>query len=127
MYDMTVFNQGNINAYNVQVCDYIPAGYSYDASLNPLWVGSGQAPTTVCTTITGPISAGDSATVMIQMEILNLGSEGSIDDYKNTAEIGGAEDEDGEPQDDMDSTPDDDPDNDGDYKDDEKDLSLIHI
>ena len=119
MYDMVVYNQGNVAAYNVQVCDFIPIGYNYDGAINPNWDGSGPAPTTVCTVIEGPINPGDSVTVMIQMELMNLGSNSTIDDYKNVAEIGRAENEDGEEQEDTDSDSDKDPGNDGEEKDDE--------
>ncbi len=33
-FDLTVFNQGNVTAYDIEVRDYVPAGLIYDLSIN---------------------------------------------------------------------------------------------
>jgi len=105
-YLVTVFNQGSVDAYNIEVVDYIPNGMILNDTNWTLSVNN-QA----YTTIAGPIVAGGSATVMVTMTIdPNAASSGSLTNY---AEISSAEDENGEPRDDIDSTPDDDNGNDG--------------
>ena len=58
VFNIEVFNQGNVDAYNVVVNDYIPAGYSFNGAINPGWTLSGS---TASITIPGPI-------VLIQMQ-----------------------------------------------------------
>ncbi len=117
-YLIEVFNQGNIPAYNIQVCDHIPAGFIFDPSQNIDWTGSVNTPTTICTTISGPIEPGYNFQLGVVLEIQSLGLEVTLEDYTNYAEITMAENEDGEEMDDLDSNPDDDPVNDGEYVDD---------
>ena len=39
-YAITVYNQGNIKATNIELTDHVPVGLGYIAALNPNWVGS---------------------------------------------------------------------------------------
>ena len=97
-----VFNQGNVDATDVHVIDYIPNGLTL-ADSN--WVlGTGVA------TLKDPIAAlasGDSVSVNITF-VVNGDQLGSV---RNFAEITGADNAEG--LEDIDSTPDTDPDNDG--------------
>ncbi len=109
-YTITVFNQGNVDAYNVSIIDYLPSSFSL-ADAN--WQIVDGYPMTI---IPGPIVAGQSATVDIQVVLDELTDDGALTNY---AEITAAEDVDGSAVADIDSTPDADSDNDGDVKDDE--------
>ena len=108
-YAITVYNQGNITATNIDLTDFIPVGLGYDAALNPDWTGA--APT-VMTTITDTLTAGDSAVVSIYL-ILEQ-TTGGNENYTNISEISGTEDDEGNDtsDDDADSDPDGDPSND---------------
>ncbi|MBK8847541.1 MAG: DUF11 domain-containing protein [Bacteroidetes bacterium] len=41
VFTITVFNQGNVAAYDVDVLDAIPAGFTFNAGASPLWTASG--------------------------------------------------------------------------------------
>ena len=79
IFEIVVYNQGNINVKNVVVNDFIPAGYSYLPSNNPTWSEtSGTA-----TTIVGNLPALSDTTIQIVLKIEKAGSS----DYVNIAEI----------------------------------------
>jgi len=84
-----VFNQGTITATNIEVNDYIPDGYVFNAGDNPGW--SGAAPT-VTYTIAGPLAPGASTTIQLVLELAQGTSEES---WTNYAEIAGAQDDTG--------------------------------
>ena len=111
-YTMTVFNQGNIAATDVEVVDYLPAGLVYDPA-HPINVANGWVlspdPTTL---IPGPIAPGASASVEIAVIFTQTG--GGVEDWYNYGEIASANDPDGNPGNDADSTADNDPNNDND-------------
>jgi len=95
-----VFNQGNVAAYNVEIGDYIPAGYTFIGGMNPLWTIAGSTASTV---LAGPILPGASTTIDI---VLVFGmTEGGNTEWINYAEILSAEDEDGNNPLDADSNP----------------------
>ncbi|NOT37233.1 MAG: DUF11 domain-containing protein [Saprospiraceae bacterium] len=85
-FTITVYNQGTETAQNIEVSDYIPAGYIYNAGDNPDWTGT--APT-VTTTIAGPLAPGDNAKVTI---ILELAMANGPREWYNYSEITGSED-----------------------------------
>ncbi len=115
-FTLTVFNQGNVVAQNIEVNEYIPSGYILSpADLNS-WTSVSAAHAT--NIIAGPIIPGDSANIQIVLRVLTGANK---DNLLNIAEIASAEDVDGNTPPDVDSDPDDDPDNDGDSIDDEKD------
>ena len=105
-FDITIYNQGNVTTTNIEVTDFIPAGFAFDASLNPNW--SGAAPV-VTSTITDTLNTGDSTVVSIYLTLEQ--TSGGNDNYTNISEISGSEDAEGNDttNDDIDSTADDDP------------------
>jgi uncharacterized repeat protein (TIGR01451 family) len=113
MYDITVFNQGNVTAYNVEIVDYINAGYIFNAAANPGWTMTGA---NAYYTIPGPLAPGDQIIVTINLEV-QVPPGADLSSWYNEAEITGGENEDGEEQTDADSTPDDDAFNDNDLVD----------
>jgi gliding motility-associated-like protein/uncharacterized repeat protein (TIGR01451 family) len=106
-FQITVYNQGEYDAYNVEVSDYNPTCLLFNALSNPGWSLVGGLPTY---TIPGPIAPGSSATVTIilQADAPKLGET----EIWNWAEISDAQDNDGVSQIDDDSTPNTDPDDD---------------
>ena len=96
-FDINVFNQGNVDAFNVLVTDYIPAGLSLN---DGAWTLNGSNAEIV---IPGPIAAGTSTTVSITLTVETT----DAGDLVNSAEITSAEDENGNNPEDVDSTPDD--------------------
>jgi len=107
-FTITVFNQGTIDAQNIDVIDYIPTGFTLSANDTNGWVPAGANATN---TIAGPIAAGASSTIDIILTVDPAAAVGS--DLENLAEITAAEDTAGMSQDDVDSTPDSTPGNDG--------------
>ena len=103
-FELTVYNQGNLTAYNIVVTDYLPAGmHLADAG----WTDNGGLLTPVA-----PLAAlapGDSAVWTLALKIDDLFME---DTLTNVAEISSFEDDGGNQPEDIDSTPDTDPDND---------------
>ena len=108
-YTITVTNEGTIPAYNIEVTDYIPCGLFFVGASNPGWSVAGTG--MVSTTIAGPLNPGESTDVTINMILAECATP-TTDSWNNSAEISNAEDPDGNPGDDTDSTPDNDPDND---------------
>ena len=104
-FNITVTNQGTVAAQNIMVVDYVPAGLS----LIPLNGWTELVTGIASNVIAGPIAPGASETLEIFFTI-DAGATGSI---TNFAEIASAEDPDGNPGDDVDSTPDMTDDNDG--------------
>ncbi|MBK7224392.1 MAG: DUF11 domain-containing protein [Saprospiraceae bacterium] len=109
-YEIKIFNQGNVNAQNIFVSDYIPQGYSFNPIENPNWV---YDPITriASTTFSNVVVAGDSAAVSINLTLEQFTGDRSA--WKNIAEIETSEDTNGNPKEDIDSTPDKVVDNDG--------------
>jgi uncharacterized repeat protein (TIGR01451 family) len=103
-FTITLYNQGDINASNIQVSDYIPTGLTLnDANWS---VSNGIA--TLNTPIAS-LAAGASTTRDISFTV-NAGFTGSA---TNVAEISSAKDANGNTPTDVDSTPDNNPNNDG--------------
>ena len=96
-FNITVFNQGNVTATDVEVTDYVQCGFVWPAAGNANWTYDGGSNTAV-TTIAGPIAPGGSMTVSIDLEITECVTEV----WENFAEIS----DDG-PEVDVDSDPDD--------------------
>ena len=102
---ITVHNQGNIPMDSVVVNDYVPAGYTFDASgVNSEWSMAGAG--LYQTTLTGGIAPDASEVVTISL-IIEATTNSS--DYVNVAELSSFQDEDGNDRsaDDTDSTADD--------------------
>lgn len=95
-FDIEIFNQGNIDATNVMITDYIPTGLTLN---DTSWTQSGSMATKQ---VTGTISAGGSQVETITFTI-ESGVSGTITNYAEISEDDG---------DDCDSTPDQDRNND---------------
>ncbi|MEM9530024.1 MAG: SdrD B-like domain-containing protein [Pseudomonadota bacterium] len=116
VYDVLVINEGNIDATNVEVTDYIPA----ELTLNdPTWTDNGDGTASII--IPGPIAAGTSISVSASFLISPSAITGQI---INVVEITDASDPTGDPPIDVDSEPDNDPDND---PPDEDDISPVGL
>ncbi|MEZ4708312.1 MAG: SdrD B-like domain-containing protein [Caldilineaceae bacterium] len=78
---ITIYNQGVVTAADMQIADYIPAGFSLSASDNNGW-----SPTagTALATVAGPIGPGESVVINIVLTAGALLADGV---YTNTAEI----------------------------------------
>ncbi|WP_216650057.1 SdrD B-like domain-containing protein, partial [Lewinella sp. W8] len=99
-FTITVENQGMVDAQNVVITDYIPAGLTYNAASNGLgWTDNGA---TASATI-ADLDAGQSTTIDIVFTV-NGGTDGDV--ITNLAEISSAEDDAGGTPTDIDSTPD---------------------
>ena len=83
-FKITVYNQGDVDAYNVEVTDYIPTGMSLSGAG---WVQSGNQAKRV---IAGPIVAGGQATVDITLVISPTFGGNALINY---AEISAADDD----------------------------------
>ncbi len=112
-FDITVYNQGNVDAYDVDVTDYLNSGYIFDAAINTGWSEAGGLLTY---TIDGPFAPGDTRELVLNLEVQILPTA-QHGDWYNESEISSGTNEDGIAQDDADSTPDTDPDNDNDLVD----------
>ncbi|HHM21127.1 MAG TPA: DUF11 domain-containing protein, partial [Bacteroidetes bacterium] len=100
---VTVFNQGEVPAYNIIVVDYLPIGFTFDAANSPGWVDFGAGPSWLHT---GPLMPGDSAAINIRLIVNDQAVPGTLDNY---AEISSADDDANNltpPPADADSTPD---------------------
>lgn len=113
-FKIQVYNQGDVDAFNVEVTDYIPS----NASLSPAdangWVLSG----TKATNVISNLPKGTSTSIEIVLRISNSVTNG--EKVKNLAEISSADDDEdpnNTPPKDIDSMPDNDPNNDGTVKD----------
>ena len=97
-FTITVENQGAVDATDVQVVDYLPAGLTL---ADPNWVDNGDGTANLATPIAA-LAVGASASVDIIFTI-DANASGSIN---NIAEISAANDADGNPGVDIDSIPD---------------------
>jgi len=96
-FTITVVNQGDLAAQNIEIIDYIPAGLI----LNDVnWILAGANATS---TIAGPLASGEITSIDISFTI---DPNATIDTYTNYAEIFGAKDVNGNVAVDIDSTPD---------------------
>ena len=86
---ITVFNQGNIDAKNIEVKDYLNRGYIFDMVLNPDWMQVGDD---LVTTIEGPLVPTDSTKVFLNLIVQVPAAPVDIPDWYNYAEINSAVD-----------------------------------
>ena len=90
VYRMTVYNQGNDPAYDVEISDYIPVGLAYSSVNNGTWtssLGSSLATTQFAT----PLLPGDNRSVDITLTMNKLKDD--VDAWDNRAEISSAVDQ----------------------------------
>ena len=98
-FTLTVTNQGNVDATNIELIDHIPQGLTLN---DPNWTNNGDG----TATLTNPIPllpAAASTTVDISLAVDNDAPSGLL---TNWAEIADAADGNGDPATDIDSTPD---------------------
>ena len=108
-YDIEVCNQGTVDAYNVEVVDYVPTGLMVT---DPNWMASGLNPSQFFHTIPGPITPGTCQIVQLVATVVSPPAAPATT-YVNFSEISDAEDVNGDSPPDIDSDPDNDPNNDG--------------
>jgi uncharacterized repeat protein (TIGR01451 family) len=105
-YEISVINQGDINADNILIVDYVPACMT---STDSNWTGTGPVYYTASVNNgdlpTGGLAPGATVSVTLTLTINNTADASC--DLTNTAEIADATDQDGDPISDIDSTPDD--------------------
>ena len=107
-YNITVYNQGTLDAFNIEVVDYLPTGFIL-ADNN--W-SSGTNPAEAYNTFAGPLAPGDSTVIPLTLQITADAIGG---DTQNFAEISEADDDTdptNDPPNDSDSEPDNDMNND---------------
>ena len=107
-FDVEVFNQGNVSAFNIELIDYIPTGLTLNDSD---WTDLGNGSATLVTPI--PFLEDSTSTVVPITFIINQNAQGIS--VTNIAEITAADndnDPNNEPLEDEDSNPDNDPGND---------------
>ncbi len=96
-FDITVFNQGNVTATNIEVTDYLQCGFSWPATGNTSWTFDAVTNTAV-TTIAGPLAPGASTSISVDLMV----EECAMGVWLNFAEIsddGGNVDIDSNPDD----------------------------
>jgi len=108
-FTITVENQGSVDAQNILITDYIPAGLSLSPNDANGWVAAAPNATV---TIPGPLAVGQQAMVDIVLQVDPIDPANPITDAINIAEISAAEDTNGGTPGDVDSTPDSDQTND---------------
>lgn len=99
-FTLTISNQGNVDAANMVVVDYLPAGFVLSNADTNNWLGNSG---TVSVTLAGPLAAGAATTV----DLVLTAPANVTGVFTNSAEIASATDITGTPQSDVDSTPDD--------------------
>ncbi|OAV43052.1 hypothetical protein A3850_000410 [Lewinella sp. 4G2] len=137
-FDITTINQGAIIADNIELVDYVPAGFLFDPALNPGWMLNADGnPTTTLSVADGTLAEdglepGESTTTQIILTVappmfpdyvdgtgMNPDGVESGQPLVNEAEIAGATDENGDEVTDIDSNSDSTQGNDGEADDDE--------
>ena len=107
-YTIEVFNQGTETAYGVKVCDYLPAGMSFNAAANPGW--SYENAGTISCVFATPLAPGASRTIGLCMTVnadVNAATiGGGTGNITNCAEICEVRNVNGQLVSDPDSTPD---------------------
>ena len=100
-YTICVVNEGNVTGYNIEVLDVIPQGMILSPNDNNGWTL--LSPDSAVVMIPGALAVGDTACVNIKLRLIYALSGANL---VNNAEIFDAEDVNGNPLPDMDSTPD---------------------
>lgn len=83
-FEIEIFNQGNIDLYDIEITDYIPCGFSFPSGINPLWSDQGSS----ATTVVPRLNVGQSLVLDIVLTIEeNQGLCNNLDSWVNEAEI----------------------------------------
>ncbi|MEM7140856.1 MAG: SdrD B-like domain-containing protein [Actinomycetota bacterium] len=124
-YKIELFNQGNVDATNVVVTDYVPAGMTFTSADNAGWTGADGASTPTYTVAS--LTAGTSQAFEITLEV-DSGTSGTV---TNTAEIssadGGTDDDSTPDAVDADLVVDDEIDDDGTTDEDDHDIAAFTV
>ena len=99
-YTVTVYNQGDIDAANIELTDTLPTGFALSPADTNGWAGSGS---TVTATLAGTLAAGGTTSIDLVLEVTPSATVGAA---TNFAEISAATDASGGAVVDIDSTPD---------------------
>lgn len=99
-FDITIFNQGTVGAKDIEIVEYMPAGFDFSGIFNPGWVFQNGL---LSYTYMGELEPGESTTISIQLQVKKAANRA---DYINYAEIASAKTVNGSPAIDIDSTPD---------------------
>ena len=97
-YEITITNEGDFAAYNIEVLDHIPDGMMLSTLDNNNWIL--EANGSAVNTIAGPLNPGQDIKLTILLEILPTATSGSL---RNVAEIANMTDETGVVVEDVDS------------------------
>ena len=97
-FTITVENQGAVDAGNIEIVDFVPAGLTL---ADDAWTDNGDGTASLTTPI-ADLPSGESTSVTITFTV-DADATGTIDNF---AEISNATDADGNPVNDVDSTPD---------------------
>ncbi len=98
-YTIEVLNQGTVDATGITITDYIPAGMTLDPADTTWTAGAGGT----ATATVASLAKGGTTTVDIKLIVASTAASGSL---INAAEISAANDDQGAPATDIDSTPD---------------------
>jgi uncharacterized repeat protein (TIGR01451 family) len=116
LFEMNVYNQGNVDAASYQLTDYLTDGFTFSATGNPGWAMVGDD---IVYTSSAGITAGDTATVNLSLTVVIPAIVTGLSDWWNYVEISEVDD-DNDPNNpapiDADSTPDNDDGNDNDVE-----------
>ncbi len=82
-FNITIYNQGNDSAENIDIKDYEPQGYVFDPGINPGW--NGNIFIGLSYTFAGPLAGKDSVTIPLHLTM--VGTNGGSDYWINYAEI----------------------------------------
>ena len=102
VYNIIIFNQGEIAGYATEITDYIPAGLEFYEEDNPIWTRDGEGKITTRALEGKLLQPGESATVEVTFRWKN--GEKNLGVKTNIAEISEDYNDHGAP--DIDSTPD---------------------
>jgi len=106
LFDITIFNQGNVDAERVEVMDFLNTGFTFSTTNNPGWTMYGDNLKYVSNQT---LEAGDSTTIVLELTVVIPDMPTGLSDWWNYAEISDADDN-SDPNDtppvDADSTPD---------------------
>ncbi len=111
-FNIEIFNQGNIDIQNIQINDYLPAGYNFIGIPNDLNWSQSAPGLLVYDDISQPLAPNSSVSIPLNLELVQ--TMGGYKDWENYSEIGYFEDTDGNDRsdDDVDSVTDNDNTND---------------
>ncbi len=66
-YTIRIFNQGNVEASDIEIVEYIPDGFSFDANLNPNWILDGNG--NVIALLSNNLAPGESTELTFVLQI----------------------------------------------------------